>query len=160
MHWVGGHEHGWGVHVQLVHHWAVDREVLSRQAILVRAQFEANRNVSNLAEAEKMLDKGFEKLAANEHPDPYRYHRSPTRTRYNVARARGNCALLQKNTELCGTKRRTQKNLLCFFFLQGRVGTKCFRRPGGSPQGVVATSFIFLKISRLGFDIHSTEEWM
>jgi hypothetical protein len=32
----------------LVHHWAVDREVLSRQAILVRAQFEANRQVPRM----------------------------------------------------------------------------------------------------------------
>ena len=60
-------------HLQLVHNWAVDREVLSRQAILLRAQFEANRKVSNLAEAETMVARGFEKLAANEHPDPYRF---------------------------------------------------------------------------------------
>ena len=60
-------------HLQLVHNWAVDREVLSRQAILLRAQFEANRKVSNLAEAESMVARGFEKLAANEHPDPYRF---------------------------------------------------------------------------------------
>jgi len=60
-------------HMQLVHNWAVDREVLSRQAILLRAQFEANRKVSNLAEAETMVARGFEKLAANEHPDPYRF---------------------------------------------------------------------------------------
>jgi len=67
---------------QLVHHWAVDREVLSRQAILVRAQFEANRGVSNLAEAETLVEKGEAKLASLEHPDPYRNPYLPGSTLY------------------------------------------------------------------------------
>ena len=33
-------------------------QVLSRQAVLVRAQFEANRSVSNLAEAETLVAAG------------------------------------------------------------------------------------------------------
>jgi len=68
--------------LKLVHHWAVDREVLSRQAILVRAQFEANRGVSNLAEAETLVEKGEAKLASLEHPDPYRNPYLPGSTLY------------------------------------------------------------------------------
>ena len=38
--------------------WKCPFQVLSRQAVLVRAQFEANRSVSNLAEAETLVAAG------------------------------------------------------------------------------------------------------
>jgi len=66
----------------LVHNWAVDREVLARQAVLLRAQFEAKRSVSNLGEAESLLLIGEKKLVSMEHPDPYRNPYLPGSTLY------------------------------------------------------------------------------
>jgi len=50
--------------------WCIDREIFNEEAMQIRAQFDANRGVSQAA-AERLLREGQAKLFEYSHPDPY-----------------------------------------------------------------------------------------
>merc|ERR1712144_159687 len=66
--------------------WAVQRTLIYEEMANIRSQFEANKNVATLAEAEQLVESGEKYLASKAHPDPYivpyyvggsSYHRNP-----------------------------------------------------------------------------------
>mmetsp|Transcript_10361 Transcript_10361/g.19482 ORF Transcript_10361/g.19482 Transcript_10361/m.19482 type:complete len:117 (+) Transcript_10361:52-402(+) len=66
--------------------WAVQRTLIYEEMVNIRSQFEANKNVATLAEAEQLVESGEKYLASKAHPDPYivpyyvggsSYHRNP-----------------------------------------------------------------------------------
>uniref|UniRef100_A0A7S3E1U9 NADH dehydrogenase [ubiquinone] 1 beta subcomplex subunit 9 n=1 Tax=Chloropicon laureae TaxID=464258 RepID=A0A7S3E1U9_9CHLO len=66
--------------------WAVQRSLFYVEAEKIRSQFEANKNVPTLGEAERLVEAGEKQLQDTAHPDPYivpyfvggsSYHRNP-----------------------------------------------------------------------------------
>mmetsp|Transcript_19162 Transcript_19162/g.28379 ORF Transcript_19162/g.28379 Transcript_19162/m.28379 type:complete len:163 (-) Transcript_19162:1289-1777(-) len=50
--------------------WAIDRDIINREATKLRAQFDANRGCTP-AKARRLIDEGEQKLFDMQHPDPY-----------------------------------------------------------------------------------------
>mmetsp|Transcript_13286 Transcript_13286/g.33336 ORF Transcript_13286/g.33336 Transcript_13286/m.33336 type:complete len:112 (+) Transcript_13286:37-372(+) len=51
--------------------WAVQREFIYEKGREIRSEFEANRNLPTIAEAQRLVEAGQERLRENAHPDPY-----------------------------------------------------------------------------------------
>ncbi|KDQ64420.1 hypothetical protein JAAARDRAFT_28050 [Jaapia argillacea MUCL 33604] len=51
--------------------WTVRRDLWRGQAMMIRAEFESNRNVHDPRALALILQKAEEQLAAVQHPDPY-----------------------------------------------------------------------------------------
>merc|ERR1712188_147949 len=51
--------------------WAVQRELIYQKMGEIRAEFEANKDVPTIAEAEGLIQAGHKKLEEYAHPDPY-----------------------------------------------------------------------------------------
>mmetsp|Transcript_45362 Transcript_45362/g.120645 ORF Transcript_45362/g.120645 Transcript_45362/m.120645 type:complete len:109 (+) Transcript_45362:49-375(+) len=58
--------------IRLTLNWCIDREVLSKEAIKLRAIFDSHRHETNVKVAEQLLAEGEAKLKQKEHPDPYK----------------------------------------------------------------------------------------
>ncbi|KAJ3992513.1 hypothetical protein F5050DRAFT_1579419 [Lentinula boryana] len=50
--------------------WTIHRELWRRRALVIRAEFERNRNVHDPRELAVIFDKAEADLARNQHPDP------------------------------------------------------------------------------------------
>ncbi|KAJ3980641.1 hypothetical protein F5890DRAFT_1477569 [Lentinula detonsa] len=50
--------------------WTIHRELWRRRALVIRAEFESNRNVHDPRELAVIFDKAEADLARNQHPDP------------------------------------------------------------------------------------------
>ncbi|EIE22808.1 complex 1 family protein-like protein [Coccomyxa subellipsoidea C-169] len=51
--------------------WAIRRDLFAQEAGRLRAEFDLNKDVDNVAQAARLLEKGEAKLKEYEHPDPY-----------------------------------------------------------------------------------------
>ncbi|KAK9480258.1 hypothetical protein V1514DRAFT_325901 [Lipomyces japonicus] len=51
--------------------WAVRRDIWRREALAIRARFEANKNVTDPRQVTVLLQSAEAELDANRHPDPY-----------------------------------------------------------------------------------------
>ncbi|KAK9904139.1 hypothetical protein WJX75_005303 [Coccomyxa subellipsoidea] len=51
--------------------WAIRRDLFAQEAARLRAEFDLNKDVDNVAQAGRLLEKGEAKLKEYQHPDPY-----------------------------------------------------------------------------------------
>ncbi|KAF9528028.1 NDUFB9, NADH-ubiquinone oxidoreductase [Crepidotus variabilis] len=62
--------------------WTIRRDVWRGQALQIRAEFDANRNVSDPRALAEILRKAEERLADIKHPDPYITPTAPGGTKW------------------------------------------------------------------------------
>ncbi|KAK9240784.1 hypothetical protein V1525DRAFT_393902 [Lipomyces kononenkoae] len=51
--------------------WTVRRDIWRKQALEIRAKFDANKNITDAREIRDLIIEGERQLAINRHPDPY-----------------------------------------------------------------------------------------
>lgn len=51
--------------------WAISRDLFNQEARRIRRMFEKNRDVTDLAEATRLVEQGEKYLKSKEHPDPW-----------------------------------------------------------------------------------------
>ncbi|KAK9388073.1 hypothetical protein V1515DRAFT_459149 [Lipomyces mesembrius] len=51
--------------------WTVRRDIWRKQALEIRAKFDANKSITNPREIRALIMEGERQLAINRHPDPY-----------------------------------------------------------------------------------------
>lgn len=62
--------------------WTIRRDLWRPQALLIRAEFERNRNVSDPRLLADIFARAEAELAAQKHPDPYTYPTAPGGTKW------------------------------------------------------------------------------
>ncbi|KAF5393097.1 hypothetical protein D9757_001249 [Collybiopsis confluens] len=56
--------------------WTIHRDLWRRRALVIRSEFEQNRNVHDPRQLAVVFDKAEAELARNQHPDPVIYQHS------------------------------------------------------------------------------------
>lgn len=51
--------------------WAIDRGVWREEAVVLRARFDANKDLKDMGKARKLLEDGEAEFQFYKHPDPY-----------------------------------------------------------------------------------------
>ncbi|CAL8470811.1 g10353 [Coccomyxa elongata] len=51
--------------------WAIRRDLFAQEAARLRAEFDLNKEMDNVAQAGRLIEKGEAKLKEYQHPDPY-----------------------------------------------------------------------------------------
>ena len=51
--------------------WTIDRGVWREEAVVLRARFDANKDLKDLRKARKLLEDGEAEFQLYKHPDPY-----------------------------------------------------------------------------------------
>ena len=62
--------------------WTVQRELFISEGFALRAEFDANKHVSDPYMVEKLVSAGEERLAYHAHPDPYTIPTAPGGSKY------------------------------------------------------------------------------
>lgn len=51
--------------------WTIDRGAWREEAVVLRARFDANKDLKDMRKARKLLEDGEAEFELNKHPDPY-----------------------------------------------------------------------------------------
>ncbi|KAI9247131.1 hypothetical protein BDA99DRAFT_526175 [Phascolomyces articulosus] len=62
--------------------WTIQRDLWRQQALHIRAQFEANKHVTNPKELQLLLKNTEKELQEWAHPDPYKLYLGPEGTKW------------------------------------------------------------------------------
>lgn len=60
--------------------WTVDRQAWRQEAVILRAKFDAHKDLKDIARAAQLLEEGEREFERRKHPDPYicKYERFKT----------------------------------------------------------------------------------
>jgi NADH dehydrogenase (ubiquinone) 1 beta subcomplex subunit 9 len=65
--------------------WYMSRETWRPEALRIREEFEKNRHITNLREAEKLCEEAERQLIKFAHPNPYKYPLAPEGSKWERA---------------------------------------------------------------------------
>ncbi|EDV24215.1 uncharacterized protein TRIADDRAFT_8831, partial [Trichoplax adhaerens] len=62
--------------------WIIERDKWRREAVCIRARFDANKNITNMTVANQLYEEAMKEFNLYKHPDPYVHPDSPGGVRY------------------------------------------------------------------------------